>query len=136
MIIFIKAKSDDQTNIDKYREAANITEFHCITISIFLRIIIPKFIMISQLFYINIIRQYCKNSTCLKWTHELFGYNYRVDKHFTLFSLTVSGIIKTSMKSITISNMPKSMNFKKSQKIFVYNGHTDFLVLIIELLCF
>ena len=35
MTTFIKAKlkkSDDQTNIDKYRVAANITEYHIISI--------------------------------------------------------------------------------------------------------
>ncbi len=34
MTTFIKAtlkNSDDQTNIDKYREAANITEYHIIS---------------------------------------------------------------------------------------------------------
>ncbi len=34
MTTFIKAKikkSDDQTNIDKYKEAANITEYHIIS---------------------------------------------------------------------------------------------------------
>ncbi len=35
-------KSDDQTNIDKYRIAATITEYHVISKSIFLRIIIPN----------------------------------------------------------------------------------------------
>ena len=34
---------EDKTNIDKYREAANIKEFHIISKLIFLRIIIPKF---------------------------------------------------------------------------------------------
>ncbi len=51
MTIFIKAqlnKSDDQTNIDKYRVAANITEYHIISTFIF---IIPKFLMVGQLFY-------------------------------------------------------------------------------------
>ena len=50
MITFVEAKlkkSDDQTNIDKYRvAAANITEYHIISKLIFLRIIIPKFMMI------------------------------------------------------------------------------------------
>ncbi len=44
MTTFIKTKltkSDDQTNIDKYRVAANITEYHIISKLIFLRIIIP-----------------------------------------------------------------------------------------------
>ncbi len=45
MTALIKAKlekSDDQTNIDKYRAAANITEYHIISKLIFLRIIISK----------------------------------------------------------------------------------------------
>ncbi len=51
MTTFIKAKlkkADDQTKIDKYREAANITEYHIVSKLIFLRIIIPKFMMIRQ----------------------------------------------------------------------------------------
>ena len=56
MTTFIKAKikkSDDQTDIDKYRVAANITEYHIISKLIFLRIIIPKFMMIRQLFHVK-----------------------------------------------------------------------------------
>ena len=52
MTTFIKAKlkkSDDQTSIDIYRLAANITEYHII-IS---KLIIPKF-MIRQLFHVKI----------------------------------------------------------------------------------
>ncbi len=52
MTTFIKTeKSDDQTNIDKYRVAANITGYHIISKLIFLRIIyiIPKFMNIRQL---------------------------------------------------------------------------------------
>ena len=45
-------KSDDQTNIDKFRVAANITEYHFITKLIFLRII-PKFWKIRQLFHVK-----------------------------------------------------------------------------------
>ena len=55
MTTFMKAKfkkSDDQTNIDKYRVAANITEYHIISKLIFLRIIIPKFIEKRQLFHV------------------------------------------------------------------------------------
>ena len=44
-------KSDEQTNIDKYRVAANITEYHIILKLIFLRIIIPKLMKIRQLFH-------------------------------------------------------------------------------------
>ena len=56
MTTFIKAnleKSDDQTNIDKYRVAANISEYHIISKLIFLRIIIPKFLKIRQLFHVT-----------------------------------------------------------------------------------
>ena len=44
MTTFIKVKLkklDDQTNIDKYRVAANITEYHIILKFNFFRIIIP-----------------------------------------------------------------------------------------------
>ena len=40
-------KSDDETNIDKHREAV---EYHIISKLIFLRIIIPKFMKIRQFF--------------------------------------------------------------------------------------
>ena len=56
MKTFIKTKfkiSDDQTNINKYRLAANITEYHIISKLIFKRIIIPKFMMIRQLFHVK-----------------------------------------------------------------------------------
>ena len=45
MTTFIKIKfniSDDQTNIDKYRLAANITEYHITSKLILQRIIITK----------------------------------------------------------------------------------------------
>ena len=48
-------KSDDQTNIDKYRVAANVTEYPNISKLIFLRIIIPKFTKIMQLFHVNML---------------------------------------------------------------------------------
>ena len=38
-------KSDDQTNIDKYRLAANIKEYHILSKLIVQIIIIPKFMM-------------------------------------------------------------------------------------------
>ena len=40
--------SDDQTNIDKYRVAANIAEYHIISKLIFRRIIIQKFMIICK----------------------------------------------------------------------------------------
>ena len=53
MTTFIKTKlkiSDDQTNIEKYRLSANITEYHILSKLILKRIIIPKFMLIRQLF--------------------------------------------------------------------------------------
>ncbi len=46
-------KSDDQTNIDKYRVAANITEYYIISKLLILRIIIPKFIKKRKLFHVK-----------------------------------------------------------------------------------
>ena len=56
MTTFIKTKfkiSDDQTNIDKYRLAASITEYHIKSNIILQRIIIPKFMMMRQLFHVK-----------------------------------------------------------------------------------
>ena len=56
MTTFLKVKLkelDDQTNIVKYRLAANITYYHIISTLIFQRIIIPKFMMIRQLFHVK-----------------------------------------------------------------------------------
>ena len=56
MTTFIKTKLnklDNQTNIDKYRVNANITEYHNISKLIFLRIIITKFIEKRQLFHVK-----------------------------------------------------------------------------------
>ena len=60
MTTFIKTKfkkSDDQTNIDKYRAAANIADYHIKSKLIFLRIIIPKFMKIKHFFHICV----CQN---------------------------------------------------------------------------
>ncbi len=46
-------KSDYQTNIVKYRVAANISEYHIMSKSNFFRIIITKFMRIRQLFYVK-----------------------------------------------------------------------------------
>ncbi len=54
MTIFIKTKfkkSYDKTNIDTYKVAANIREYHTISKLIFHTIIIPKFMKIRQLFH-------------------------------------------------------------------------------------
>ena len=52
-------KSYGQTNIDKYKVAANITECHIISKLIFLRIVIPKFIMIRQLLHVKMSKSTC-----------------------------------------------------------------------------
>ena len=59
-------KSDDQTNIDKYRVAANITEYHFVSKLIFLRIIIPKCMTIGQLFHVKMSVKMTKNQRQMK----------------------------------------------------------------------
>ncbi len=56
-------KSDDLTNIDKYRVAANIKEYHIISKLIFPRIIIPKLLMLRQLFTVKNVCKYVKINT-------------------------------------------------------------------------
>ncbi len=58
-------KSDDQTNIDKYRLAANITEYHIISKLIFN---IPKFMKKRRLFYVKNLCKNVKNQHVLNWT--------------------------------------------------------------------
>ena len=57
MTTFIKAKlnkTDDQTNINKYKVTANITEYHIISKLTLRRIISLKFMsMIRQLFHVK-----------------------------------------------------------------------------------
>ncbi len=53
-------KSDHQMKIEKYRAAANISEYHNSKI-IFRRIIIPKFMMIRQLFHVENVCKDVKN---------------------------------------------------------------------------
>ena len=57
-------KLDDQTNIDKYRIAANITEYHQSKIYDEKAIISCKKCI-----------QTCQISTCLKWTYRQNNYN-------------------------------------------------------------
>ena len=102
MTTFIKAKlkkSDYQTNIDEYRVAVNITEYNTTSKLLFLRIIIPKFMKIRQLFHEKNVSKISKNKHVLNWTYGLFGQNYRVAT-LSSFYLTVSGIIIPSLKSI------------------------------------
>ncbi len=56
MTQFIKTKlkkSDDQTNIDRYRVDTNITEYKIILRLIFIRIIIPKFMKNGNYFMLK-----------------------------------------------------------------------------------
>ena len=46
-------KSDDQSTINKYRVTVNIIEFHIIPKSIFLTTIVPKIMMIRQMFHVK-----------------------------------------------------------------------------------
>ncbi len=88
MSTFIKAKlkkSDDQTNIDKYRIAANIAISYYVKIIFLKIIIILKFIMIRQLFHMKNLRYNIKIVTCLKWTYRLFGQNLKVAKLSTFY---------------------------------------------------
>ena len=48
-----KIKKVDQTNIDKYKVAANNTENRTLSKLIFLGIIIPKFMNIRQLLHVK-----------------------------------------------------------------------------------
>ena len=91
-------KSDDQTNIDKYRVAVDITEFHIISKFHILRINIPKFMKIGQLFHVTKYAKKIKKSSYLG-TYELFSLNYWVASLSTLY-LTVLGIIIPSFKLI------------------------------------
>ena len=60
MTTFKFKKSDDQTNIDKNRVASNIRKSYIISKLIFLRIIIPKFMKIRQLFHVKNISKMSK----------------------------------------------------------------------------
>ena len=70
-------KSDDQTNMDKYRVDANITEYHILSKLNFLRLIIPKFMKKRRLFYVKNVCKNIKNQHVLNWTYGLFDQNYR-----------------------------------------------------------
>ena len=89
MTTFIKTKikkSDDQTNIYKYRVAANITEYHIISKLISLGIIIQNSNMPKLMNY------KCQ----IYWVSYV---DYRVASLFTRY-LTAKGIIPESLKLI------------------------------------
>ena len=77
------------TNIEYIKILQNI-----ISKLIFLRIIIPKFMMRRQPFHVKM-----SKINKFKWTYGLFGHNYRVAALSTLY-LNVLGIIIPSLKSI------------------------------------
>ena len=91
MTAFIKTKlkrSNDETSIDKYRVAANITEYHIISKIIFLRLIIQKFMKKKRLFHVKM-----SKINIFKWMYGLFGHNYRVAALSKLY-LTILVITK------------------------------------------
>ncbi len=53
----IKAKLKKLDDIDKYRKAASITEYHNVLKFIFLRIVISKFMVIRQLFHVKNVKK-------------------------------------------------------------------------------
>ncbi len=53
MATFIKTKFKISDDIEKYRISANITEYHILSKLTLQRIIIPKFMMIRQLFHVK-----------------------------------------------------------------------------------
>ncbi len=61
-------KSDDQTNIDKYRVIAYITEYHITSKLIFHIIRIHLFMNMRQLFHVKNVKKNLKmpKTTCLK----------------------------------------------------------------------
>ena len=78
MIIFIKEKLkklDDQTNIEKYRVAVNITENRSTLRLIFLRINTAKFVMLRQLFHFKNVRIIVKDKHA---ENGHFGHNCRM----------------------------------------------------------
>ncbi len=83
------------TNIDKYRVAAKIKEYHMISKLIFRRIIILKSMMITQLFHA---KMYVKMSKINVFKIDLwtFGHNYIVATLSTFYQ-TVSAIVISSL---------------------------------------
>ena len=73
-------------NIDNYRLLVNITEYHIISKSIFLTIIIPKSMEIRQLFFH--VKNVCKNvnNQHVLNTYRLFDHNYQVIMPFYIVS--------------------------------------------------
>ncbi len=67
--------SDDPTNIDKYRLAANITEYYIISKLILQQIIIPKFMMIRQLFHV---KSLVEIGPLVLWFRESFEVNFNI----------------------------------------------------------
>ena len=81
MTSFIKSKftkSDEQTNIDKYRVAANITEYHIMLKLIFLRIIIPNFNIIELLHILSV-------PNCMMILHTEFEFVRTINILFMIY---------------------------------------------------
>ena len=79
MTTFIRTKfkiSDDQTNIEKYILAANITEYHIISKLILHRSNISKFMMTRQLFHVKNFK--LKEKKWLKSVHKQGNWAFAV----------------------------------------------------------
>ncbi len=66
---FIKAKLNRavvHTNVEKYKVAVNITEYHMLSRLIFFRVIILKSMMIRQLFYLKYVYIIMSKTTFFK----------------------------------------------------------------------
>ncbi len=86
-------KLDDMTNNDKYRLAANMTEYHTIQKLIFLRIIIQKFMMmIRKLFHVKMYVN--RTTTFIKAKFINLDDKTDIGKH-----RVAANIIKSSLKN-------------------------------------
>ena len=124
------SKSDDQTNNDKYRVTANITEYHNISKLIFFRIIISKLMLKRQLFHVKM-----SEINMFKMDEWTFLSQLSSCYAFCIY-LTVLGIITPNLKSIRQFWYTYIYKSKKPKIVMLKNGHTDFLVMIIELIRF
>ena len=104
MTTFIKAqlkKSNAQTNIDKLRVAANITESHIISKLIFLTITIPTFMMLRQLFQVKDVCKNVKKTKHVKFNIDVWTFWSQLSSYYaSSVYLTVSGSIIPSKKWI------------------------------------
>ena len=101
MTIFIKTKfkiSDDQTNIDKYILAANITEYHIISKLILQRIIIQRVIWSKFKYWIWSPHRISKSKKNISWYFR-----------FIITCIPLAGVGGLVLLSITTSCWPPGL---------------------------